>query len=38
MDLIQATIEPGTDLIYRIGQPPPTLRMPGAAGAARAAP
>jgi hypothetical protein len=34
LDLVQATIEPGTDLVYRLGQTPPTLRA--LAGAARA--
>jgi hypothetical protein len=26
LDLVQATIAPGTDLVYRLGEPPPTLR------------
>ena len=26
LDLVQATIVPGTDLVYRLGQTPPTLR------------
>jgi len=26
LDILQATIAPGTDLVYRFGEPPPTLR------------
>jgi len=38
LDLMQATIAPGTDLIYRTFEMPPTLRMLGASSAVRAGP
>ena len=34
LDLVQATITPGTDLVYRLGEMPPTLRMRSARGRA----
>jgi hypothetical protein len=30
LDLVQATIAPGTDLVYRTAETPPTLRTLGA--------
>jgi len=38
LDLVQATIEPGTDLVYRFGERPPTLRTLGTSEPARANP
>ena len=38
LDLLQATIAPGTDLIYRTFEMPPTLRTLGATSSARPGP
>jgi len=35
LDLVQATIVPGTDLVYRLGQTPPTLRTLAATARAK---